>query len=129
MYVDFGHCGADPCSAEQREQETESRKDVSLPELKKSPSWTSAHVGMPKILGLAYIYFHEGKVQSTAIQEINAGANTHSVYEHTFLPHPSIFWSIYPTHLKHPTISKSNSWKEENAIIPPVTQQLSGTAW
>lgn len=33
MCVDIGHCGSDPWSAEQRAQETESRKDDSLPAL------------------------------------------------------------------------------------------------
>lgn len=94
----------------QRAQEAENRKDDSLPELNKFPSWTSAHVVMPQVLGLAYNCFHEGKVKTTAIQETNAGANIHPAYGHTFPLCPSIFFSLYPKYLRHLKMSRSNSW-------------------
>lgn len=49
------------------------------------PSWTSAHVVMPQMLGLASVCFHEGKAKTTAIQEMNAGANTHLHIDTPFL--------------------------------------------
>lgn len=129
MYVDFGHCGADPCSAEQRAQETESRKDVSLPELKKIPLLDLSTCRYAQNAGTCLHLVLWKKRSDYSNSGKNADANTHSAYKHTFLSHPSIFWSLYPTHLRHLTMSRCNSWREENAIIPAVTQQLSETAW
>lgn len=119
MYVDFGHCGSDPCSAEQRAQERETRKDDLLPELNKFPSWTSAHVVMPQVLGLAYICFHEGKDYSNSGNECRC-KHTPCIIDTPFFSVLLFFFffSLYPTYLRHFKMSRSNSWNVGRKKIP-----------
>lgn len=94
---------------------------------------------MAQVVELAYICFHEEKVKTTAIQEMNAGANTHPAYGHTFLFCPSIFFSLYPTHLRHLKMCRSNSWnvgrkKTPSSLLckrrsPSTSVRLHGELW
>lgn len=85
-------------SLECRAESTGNRKQEGWFPSSTEPTWTSAHVVMPQMMGQAYICFHEGKFKTTAVLEINAGANTHPAYRHTFCLCCYIYFFLFILH-------------------------------